>query len=53
MNGATLGLIANKVGLDALMLGTTGLCAVTIIAVVILLPSLRHLDRQVASRPAN
>jgi hypothetical protein len=50
MNGATLGLVASKVGLGALMLGTTSLCAVTIVVGVILVPNLRQLDRQVASR---
>lgn len=50
VNGATLGLIADRTGLDALMLGTTSLCTVSIIAAVILVPGLRQLDRQVASR---
>lgn len=50
MNGATLGLIADRVGLGSLMLGTTSLCAAAVVAVVILTPNLRRLDRLVASR---
>jgi MFS family permease len=50
MNGATLGLVADRVGLDALMLGTTTLCTLSVGLMVVLAPNLRHLDRQVASQ---
>jgi MFS family permease len=50
MNGATLGLVADRIGLDALMLGTTTLCTLAVGLMVVLAPNLRHLDRQVAAR---
>jgi predicted MFS family arabinose efflux permease len=49
MNGATLGAIADSVGLEALMVGTTTVCTAVVAIMVLVLPNLRHLDRRVAT----
>lgn len=48
MNGATLGAVADGVGLEALMVGTTTMCTAVVGIMVLVLPNLRHLDRRVA-----
>jgi MFS family permease len=54
MNGATLGVVAAAVGLEALMVGTTLLCTIVVVLLILAVPNLRRLDRQMDSvvRPA-
>jgi MFS family permease len=45
MNGATLGVVAAAVGLEALMVGTTLLCTIVVVLLILAVPNLRRLDR--------
>ncbi len=47
MNGATLGAVAAVVGLETLMVGTTSLCTIVVVILVLAVPNLRQLDRRV------
>jgi MFS family permease len=47
MNGATLGAVAAVVGLETLMIGTTSLCTIVVVFLILALPDLRQLDRRV------
>lgn len=45
INAMLLGLGADIIGVEALLIGTTLLCTVLVLIVILLVPSLRHLDR--------
>jgi MFS family permease len=48
MNGATLGAVADRVGLDVLMPAATILCTAVVALLVLAVPNLRRLDRRLA-----
>jgi hypothetical protein len=45
LNGVTLGAIADRVGMEVLVPGSTLLCSVLLIAMALTVPTLRQLDR--------
>ena len=48
INGATLGATASAVGLETLMVGTTSLCTIVVLVLILAVPGLRQLARDKA-----
>jgi predicted MFS family arabinose efflux permease len=50
LSGLALGGIADLVGMPALMVGATAACTLSVLVLIALVPTLRHIDRLVAER---